>query len=346
MRKLIILLIFICLLATSVSATEFIAPKAPAEAEKYMPEDTGSFGEDLWFVIKKAIGNSQPYIKNAAGICASLLSISLLISLLNGLSGSSKFVLDLTATLAVALLLTQPVSVLTKLGVDTINSLSQYGKLLLPVMSAAMAAQGAVTASAALYTGTAIFLSVLTSAIHAILIPLIYVFIVISIANCAAGNELLKHLQKFIKWMLTWCLKITIYLFTGYLGITGVVNGTADAAAIKATKLAISGFIPVVGKVVSEASETVLVSAAIMKNAAGIYGMIAVLAICIGPFLQIGIQYLILKITASLCSVFGSRNFVELINDFSTAMGYLLATTGTICILLLVSTVCFMKGVS
>jgi stage III sporulation protein AE len=82
-----------------------------------------------------------------------------------------------------------------------------------------------------------------------------------------------------------------------------------------------------------------------MKNAAGIYGILAILAVFLEPFLRIGAHYLILKLTAALCGVFGSKQMTKLIGDFSSAMGLLLAMTGATCLLLLISTVCFMKGV-
>ena len=87
-------------------------------------------------------------------------------------------------------------------------------------------------------------------------------------------------------------------------------------------------------------------SAAAVKNAAGVYGMLAILALCLGPFIRIGIQFLLLKFTAAICSVFTTKQTSELIGDFSAAMGLLLAVTGTICLMLLISIVCFMKGVA
>ena len=89
-----------------------------------------------------------------------------------------------------------------------------------------------------------------------------------------------------------------------------------------------------------------MVSAGVMKNSVGVYGMLAILAIWIGPFLQIAMQYILLKATAALCGVFGNKGTTGLIQDFSGVMGLLLAMTGTVCLLFLISTVCFMKGVS
>ena len=143
---------------------------------------------------------------------------------------------------------------------------------------------------------------------------------------------------------MTWGLKTVLYIFTGYLSITGVITGTADAAALKAAKLTIAGVVPVVGGILSDASEAVVVSAGVMKNAVGVYGLLAIAAVWITPFLQIGIQYLMLKITAAVCGVFGVKNTSDLIEDFSGTMGLLLGMTGTVCFLLLISTICFMKG--
>ena len=113
---------------------------------------------------------------------------------------------------------------------------------------------------------------------------------------------------------------------------------------MKAAKLTISGVVPVVGGILSDASEAVVLGAGVMKNAVGIYGLLAVIAIWITPFLQIGAMFLLLKLTAVVCSVFGVKEASDLIEDFSGAMGLLLGMTGTISLLVLISTICFMKG--
>ena len=138
--------------------------------------------------------------------------------------------------------------------------------------------------------------------------------------------------------------KILLYFFTGYMGIKGVVIVTTDAAALKATKLAISGMVPVVGGILSDTSEAVLVGAGVVKNAIGVYGLLSVLAVWISPFLRIGTHYILLKGVCGLGSVFSVKQTGSLIKDFSGVMGLLLAMTGMVCLFLLVSVVSFMKG--
>ena len=346
MKKILIPIMLVFSLCYSVTAMDFAAPQVPESAQRYMPNNTESFGEGVWYVIKTAVMALHPSFAEASGICLSLIVASILISVLQSFSGNGKRAVELAGVLIVSIILLQPAKALLQLGITAVKNISEYGKLLLPVMTAAVAAQGGTVTSASLYAGTAFFNTVLTTMITNLIVPLLYIYLCLCVANSAVGESLLKTLRDFAKWVMTWCLKIILYLFTGYIGITGVISGAADATAIKAARLAISGVVPVVGGILSDASETILVSAGVMKNAVGVYGLLAVIAVCIGPFLQIGMQYLLLKMCAAICAVLGTKKFSELIQDFSSAMGFVLAMTGTVCLLLLISIVCFMKGVS
>ena len=345
MRRILILLLIICCVSGTVNAMEFTVPHAPDSAEKYMPEDTESFGEGLWYIVKSAIAELQPSLREAGIVCFSIIAMILLVSLLRSFLGNTTQVTALACAVVIGILLIKPSSSLIQLGLQTVEELSEYGKLLLPVITAAMAAGGGSTTSAALYTGTVFFDTLLSMAISKLLVPMIYIYMVLCIACSAIGEELLKNLRSFVKWLMTWTLKILLYTFTGYIGITGVVSGHADAAAIKAAKLTISGVVPVVGNIISDASETILISAGIMRSAVGVYGLLAIAAMWIGPFLLTGTQYLLLKLTTAVCGVFGEKKIVDLIKDFSWIMGFVVAMTGTVCLLLLISIVCFMKGV-
>lgn len=345
MRKIYLLFILLLLCSINVSAVEYEAPPAPDAAEDILPKESHSFGEDLWYIIRSAIVRLYPNIAEVVGTCLSLIAIILLTSLLQSFTEHAKKSVELASTLSISLLLVQPTNTLIQLGIQTVQELCEYGKLLLPVMTAATASQGGLTTSAALYTGTVFFNTFLSTIISKLIIPMVYAHVALCVANGALGTDILKKMRDFVKWLMTWSLKITIYVFTGYLGITGVIGGTADASAVKAAKLALSGFVPVVGSIVSDASETVLVSASVIKNSVGAYGLLVIIALWIKPFLQIGAQYILLRATSAISSIFGKKTTVALIHDFAGVMSILLAMTCTMCLLHLISTVCFMKGI-
>ncbi len=345
MKKLLVIVFLLSVLILPVSAVEVTAPEVPDSGLELMPRNTETFGQSLWELLQAGIRLIMPDLAEASKACMGICGIVLALSVLESFSDGIKTVSDLVGATAIAALLLGGANSLIHLGSETIRQLSDYGRLLLPVMSTAMAAQGGVTASTAIYAGTTLFDTVLSSLIAKLLVPMIYLYLALAAANAAVGEDLLKKGRDFVKWLMTWCLKTILYVFTGYIGITGVISGTTDAAALKAAKITISSAVPVVGGILSDASEAVLVSAGLAKNVAGIYGILAILAVYLGPFLKIGIHYLVLKLTAAVCSVFGSKRITELIGDFSSAMGMLLAMTGSVCLLLLIATVCFLKGV-
>lgn len=342
--RIVFLLILLCFIPICAQGAELIAPEVPESGADIMT-NSGDFGEDLRQLFENVLPQLRPDLVEASKVSMGIVAAVLLIAMLQSVSGSVSSTANFVGSVTVSGLLLVGTDSLIHLASNTVLEMSEYGKLLLPVMTAAMAAQGGITGSAALYTGTAIFNGFLTSLVSTVFVPLVYLFLALSAANCAVGEDILKRMRDMLKGFVSWCLKTVLTVFTTYMGISGVVSGTTDAATLKAAKVTISTVVPVVGSILSDASEAVLVSAGLAKNAAGIYGILAILAVFLRPFLRIGVHYLVLKVTASVCAIFGTKTMTELIGDFSTAMGLLLAMTGSSCLLQLISTVCFLKGV-
>ncbi len=345
MKKQMIILLLLPMLIMPVKAAEISPPTVPDSAEEVFPEDPSSFTDGVREILKDASQYIRPAFADCLDVCLKTLAVVMMSAMFQGSQTSAQKSIALASSVAIGILLITPADNLIFLGADTITEITEYGKLLLPVMATAMAAQGAPSSSAALYAGTTCLNAVLSSLVKSVLIPLVYFYLIVAVASNAVEENLLKKIKDFIKWGLTWILKIMLYVFTGYMGITGVITGSVDAAAIKATKITISGVVPVVGGIISDASESILVSAGILKNAAGVYGIFALISILIGPFLKIGVQYIALKITLALCQMFSVKQCTGIVQDVTCAMGLILAMTGTVCLLQLISTVCFMRGV-
>lgn len=346
MKRLITIMFFLSVLAVPARAMDLTAPTVPSFAEDFMPRNPQNLTEGVWEVLKEALGKIRPDMKEAWGICLGIVASVMIVSLVRSMPTNLERNVDLAGVVTVSVMFLSAAGALIDLGTETVFQISEYGKLLLPAMTAAMAAQGGLTGSAALYSVTALFDAILAALISNVLTPFLYLYLALAVAHGAVGEDLLKRMRDGIKWMMTWILKIVLYVFTGFISITGVISGPTDAAALKAAKLTISGFVPIVGGILSDASEAVLVSAAAVKNAIGLYGLFAVLAIWIGPFFRIGTHYLVLRFTGAVCGIIGNKRISDLIQDFGTAMGFLLAMTGAVCLMLVISTVCFMRGVS
>lgn len=345
MTKLALILLFLLTFPVSSYASEITAPEVPQIGSNLMPKNLESFDGALKELMENSRNLFQPEMENALEIGSCILLIVMLFSLLSLLTERIQTILSISGAVSVALIVFQHTNLLIRYASNTVLEICEYGKLLCPVLTMTLAAQGAVSTSAALYTGTTLFISSLSVLVSRILIPMVYLFLIFSVSNCAFGNVIIKNFSSTVKHIMIWLLKTMLIVFITYMSITGVVSGTTDAAALKATKVAISSVVPVVGGILSDASESVLVSMGILKNSIGIYGIFAILAVFMSPFIKISLQYLVLKITAVLCAIFGNKSIAALIDDFSSAMGILLAMVATSSLLILISTVCFMKGI-
>ena len=341
----LLVFLMIGLLALPVSAAELTPPQVPECGRAYMPQDTASFSDALGELFQKAIEFLRPDWAEALKTGVSVIVIALLAAMLEPLSEQAGKCGILCGTVAICVNLLTGINSLMSQGIQTIRQLSEYGKLLLPVMTAGLAAQGGATSAGVLYTATAFANAVLTSLMSEVFVPCVYLYLGLSAADCFLDKQVLSKTAAFLKSAISWCLKILLTVFTTYVGISGAVAGTTDAALLKTTKVTIASVVPVVGGILSDASEAVLTGAEFMKNPAGIYGILAILAIVVHPFLRTGMYYLVLQLSAAVCGIFGGKELSGLVSAFSTAMGLLLAMTAGSCMILLVSMICFLKGV-
>jgi len=345
MIKILLGIVLVMTLSLQASALEITAPAVPEAGMDTMPENVDRFGDALLELFQNSLKLLRPELEEAVQVSTGILAAALLFSLLPLLSESVSAMLSVAGAVSLSGMLFHHTNVMVGCASEAVWEICEYGKLLCPVLTAALAAQGGITASAALYTGTTAFIAFLNMLVSRVFVPMVYIFLAFSVSYAALGEEVMKKFADMIKSILSWFLKTVLILFTTYMSVTGIVSGTTDAAALKATKVAISSVVPVVGGILSDASESVLVSMGIMKNAAGIYGILAVLAVFAGPFVKVGVQYLLLKGSAFLCGIFGDKKISALVGDFSAAMGLLLAMVASGCLLVLISTVCFLKGI-
>lgn len=327
-----------------------LTEELPEEAAEVLSNVDLTGEIDFWgefkLLLYQALTGSDSALKSGMKLCAILLAVVTLCAIVKMAShldiGNA---VSVVGALGICAVFAGSFQSMLHLATETLEQLTEYTGCLLPVLASAVAMSGGMASSTAMYTGTVIFSELLMQLITKVLTPIVYFYLVVATAEAALASDMLSEIREFIGWLVSKSLRIILFVFTGYMSISGVISGTSDAAAVKATK-AVSGMVPVVGGILSDASDTLLASASTLKNCIGVFGMLAILAICLTPFLQVGIQYLLLKGTAAISGTIGMKPHIRLLKNFSSAMGYLLAMNGTCALMMLISAVCFLKVVS
>lgn len=278
-------------------------------------------------------------VKSAAVI----LVIAVLCATVNAVfEGGARYAV-LAGVLAISAVSVSSVTAFIGLGARTLEDLNTFSKMLLPTLTAAATASGAVTSAAAKYAATALFMDVMMTVSQNIVVPLIYAFTATSIAEAALGGDGLAGASNLLKWLSKTVMSVMMLLFVAYLTLTGVISGTTDAVATKTLKTAFNTILPVIGNIIADASETVLAGASILRNAVGIFGLVAVIATCLLPFLRLGVNYILYKAVAGLSGSVSDSRITKLVSAVSAAFGMMMGLVGACALMLFVSIVSVIK---
>ena len=231
------------------------------------------------------------------------------------------------------------------LGQQTIVDLSQLSKALLPVLAAAEAASGGVTAASARQVAAVFFSDILLTAIERVLLPAVYLYIGTAAASAVVVGVALERVGELLKKAVGWVLGGLLTVFVTYLTISGAVAGAADTHAVKLAKSAVSAAVPVVGGILSEAAESMLAGAGLLRGLLGAFGALAVLSFCLVPFLRLGGQYLLYQCASLAAAAAGPKKLTGLLTALGDAFGLVLAMTAASALLLLISLVSSLTAV-
>lgn len=332
--------------------TEGVVDELPQEANEILGDisltDT-KMGDDGLSSLYKTLKNSIFGIfKEALSSAAKILTVVILCTAATSAmsEGGIRDMVSLGGTVAVSAIAISNVHSFLGMGMETLYTLSDYSKVLLPTMCTAAVSAGAITSASAKYAATALFMDVLITVSANVILPLISIYLAAVIANALLSKDSLANVAKLLKWVCTTGLTLLMLAFTTYLGMTGLISGKTDEFTTKLAKSALGAALPVVGSIVSDTAETLVAGAGMLRNAIGVFGFLAVAAICLTPFLTLGVHYLVYKGTAALSQALADKRMAELISDVGAAFGMILALVGAGGVMLFFSVISSMKAVS
>ena len=227
--------------------------------------------------LQKLYGSWTTGLRSLAAVAA----IAILCGMVNGVRrvaglGEELPIVSMVETLAIASTVLLDVGGLMSLCRQTLQTISVFSKTMLPVMATAVSLSGAPARAAAMQAATMLALDLMIRMVVQVLLPLLSVYLAIMTVNYAFGQQLLQKTGEFILWFIRTILKTALTLFVSYLTLSGVLGGSTDALAVKTAKAALSGAIPVVGGVISDATESLLAGAVMLRSFTGLFGILCI----------------------------------------------------------------------
>ena len=351
MKKLLCILLFTLLLLpscyaeTGIDDVENAVPDEVRELTGDIDEvgDTDSFFGRLAETAKDAVlKNGKEILKKA--VC--VLFVALVCGVLRVFSdnGMPDYI-SLCGCAAISLLCVSDADSYISAAGEAINSISVFSKTLLPALCTLTAATGQVSSAAVRYAASALCMDLFISLAEKLVLPIIYVYLALSIAASAFDNRVLESIAGLVKWLCKTAMTVFAAGFTLYIGLSSVISASGDAVAVKAAKTVISTTLPVIGSIVSDAAASVVAGAELMKTTVGAFGMIAVLSICASPLIVLGLNYLCFKAASAMVSSLGTPQLTKLTGSLGTAFGMLVGLVGCCGLIVFISVISCMRAV-
>ena len=259
-----------------------------------------------------------------------------------GNNSSAKIAYFVQYLAIVTLVIQSFVSVLS-ITKEAISNLSNFMNLLIPLLTTLILTTGCITISNIVQPILIFLSSMLGTFFNNFLIPILLVSITLSIVSNISSKVQLDKLSKFFKSSIVWVLGIVLTIFTCLLSVEGTLGSSVDALTAKTTKAAVSNFIPVVGKILGDTTETIIGCSNILKNAVGIIGLIIIIGIVLMPIIKILTLWIAFCLTSAICEVIADEKIVKLTTQISDSYKILLAILFSVSVMFLISITLVLK---
>lgn len=349
MKKIfLILFAALCLLAGQARAADE-SPALPPELLQAAPGASDLINDDpedgfglfsgVRAILQESLSGVKAIVTSGLRSAAAIMAGTVLLGAAESAAPAGKETLTRCSAAAGALWITArsagDLSALIGLGRETIAELSLLGKALLPALAASEAASGGVAAASVRQVAAVFFASVLLSVMERFLIPAVYLYIGTAAAGAVIEGDALERIGELLKKAVGWTLSGSLFLFVTYLTVSGAIAGAADARAVGLAKSVVSAAVPVVGGILAEAAESVLAGAGLLHGMVGAAGTLALLGVCLTPFLHLGCQYLFYQAASLVSAAAGPKKLTRLISMLGDAFALMLAMVGASAMVLL-----------
>ena len=223
-----------------------------------------------------------------------------------------------------------------KLVRETASDLVGFINILIPLLITLMIYTGSIATSTILEPIILFAINFIGNVIQNILIPIMFIIVVFSIISKISERVQIDKLSKFLKTGVTWVLGVILTIFVGVVSLEGTLSSSVDGITAKTAKAAVSGIIPVVGKILGDVVDSVLGCGIILKNAVGMVGVIIIIGICIMPIIKIATLSIIYSLASAVVQPIADEKIVKLLEEMGGVFKILLGILCALSVMLIV----------
>jgi stage III sporulation protein AE len=196
-------------------------------------------------------------------------------------------------------------------AMEAISTMTSFIMALIPLLLALIAASGGLV-SAAFFHPVILFLMNISGVfIQYIVMPLLFLATLLSVVSALSDQYKVTQLANLLRNGSIALLGLFFTIFLGVISVQGASAAVTDGITIRTAKFLTGNFIPIIGRMFTDATDTVLSASVILKNSVGIAGVAILLIIVAFPAMKILMIALIYKFSAAILQPLGGGPIIK-----------------------------------
>ncbi|MEK5255961.1 stage III sporulation protein AE [Paenibacillus sp. FSL F4-0125] len=213
---------------------------------------------------------------------------------------------------------------------DAIDRMIDFMMAMIPLLFALLASMGNIVTVSVTHPLIVFMIHTVGTLIHTIVFPLLFFSAVLHLVSALSEKYKLTQLANLLRNIGAGLLGVLLTVFLGVISVRGITSSVTDGVTIRAAKYITGNFVPVIGKMFADATDTVISASLLVKNAIGLSGVIIILFLCAFPAIKILVLALIYNVAAAVMQPLGETPIVVCLQTIGKSMVYVFAALAAV----------------
>lgn len=213
---------------------------------------------------------------------------------------------------------------------NAISGMIDFMMAMVPLLFTLLASLGNAVTVTVTHPLVVFMVHAVGTAVHTVVFPLLFFSAVLHIVSSLSDKYKLTQLANLLRTVSMALLGVLLTVFLGVISVKGIAGSVADGVTLRAAKYLTGNFVPVVGKVFADATDTVISASLLVKNSIGLVGVIILLFLCAFPAIKIITLALIFNLAAAVMQPLGDSPVIACLETIGKSMLYVFAALAAV----------------
>lgn len=220
---------------------------------------------------------------------------------------------------------------------EAIQTMINFILALIPLLLALMASSGGIVSAAFFHPVILFLMNTSGLLIQYVVLPLLFLSALLSIVSTLTDHYKVTQLAQLLRNVSIGLLGTFLTIFLGVISVQGASSAVTDGITIRTAKFITGNFVPVIGRMFTDATDTVISASVLLKNTVGIVGVAILLLIAAFPAIKVLTLAFIYKFAAAILQPLGGGPVISCLEIISKSVIYIFAALAIVSLMFFLS---------